>query len=512
VELLPLAQAIRDLRAASPQATEIVAGPGLSPGAVSHYAAPATLTAVAALEAPVGAVVRLASPRPSTRDRAALVRAIGERVLDRYGALVGDSDDEGGGIAWSVYRQFSLRLAEGAPRPNIAIVSVDTLRADHLPVYGYARDTSPRLRRWVEDAKVYERAVATAPETAPSFASLLTGRLPSGHGVRANYHLLDPGNWTLARILGRAGYETAAFVSSFVLTASNSGFEPGFARYDQELDSAESRRKNRPIRLAPSLARSVLQWLDERRRSARPWFLWVHAIDPHGPYEPLEEFRELFDDDRERILPRGDIPDYQWTGSRNFYDYVDAYDAEIRQTDEYLGRILERLDVRDSDRPTIVIFVADHGEGFGEHGYYFKHGESLHQEELHVPLVLKDSANPGGGRHSRPVSLVQVVPTLLERLGIETDLPLDAPPLRADGAEDPLVVSEFRPGVVSVYRHPQKLIVDESSGERSATLYDFARDPLEAEPAPLDGGGEALLAVAVRLLENDPLHSPAGRE
>src|SRR5262249_30074945 len=162
--------------------------------------------------------------------------SIGGRLLERYGIVAGSDNATGKGgllaassLRWSVYRPVSVRVPAVRPRPAIAIISVDTPRAGHLSPSRSDRGTRPPRPAW---ACLYERAVAAAPSTAPSFSSLMTGRLPIAHGVRKNYELLDPGQWTLARLLEKAGYETAAFVSSYVLSAENSGLDLGFGLYD----------------------------------------------------------------------------------------------------------------------------------------------------------------------------------------------------------------------------------------------------------------------------------------
>ena len=216
-----------------------------------------------------------------------------------------------------------------------------------------------------------------------------------------------------------------------MLSAENCGLDLGFDEWDETFDLLELNRRDRPIRLAPALSASVLRWLASRRPDDRPWFLWVHAIDPHGPYTPLPEFADAFRDSAGRELPRGKIPPYQWLGTSLLGRYVDAYDGEILQTDEFLGRIVEAIDALPSPRGTIVVFVADHGEAFGEHGVYCDHGHSLHVEEIHVPLVIEETGRPRAGRVPQLVSTLDVVPTILDRLGIESDLPLDGRPLEA---------------------------------------------------------------------------------
>lgn len=513
---LPLAPALAAMKMCSPELRQILPGPGLTPGLLRHAARSSGLAVVTRPEQPLVGAIGLAAVTPSLSERNEMAARLGDRVLDSYGIVSGD--DDGPAVRWSTFRPLTLRVLRNGSRPNIAIVTVDTLRADHLSVYGYPRQTSPRLLQWSRRALVFDRAMAAAPSTAPSFASLLTGRLPLGHGVRKNYEFLDPGNWTLARLLKRAGYETAAFVSSFVLTAENSGLDLGFDVYDQTFELSERNRKDRPLRLAPALTAALVPWLRNRRPSDAPWFLWVHTIDPHGPYTPLPEYARAFEGGPRRVLPRGVIPDYQWLESVELSDYVNAYDDEILQTDTSLGTILEEIGALDGPRGTLVIFVADHGEAFGEHGLYFQHGQSLHTEEIHVPLIVEDTRAPRTGRVGTPVSAVDIVPTILASLGVDTDLFLDGETLgdressaARESALDPAhetnyVASTWKPGEVMVCRSPWKLMIRGGRTDAAPSyLYNILEDPRETHPLPAASAESGLIQAARSLLARDPL-------
>jgi arylsulfatase A-like enzyme len=489
--------------AAEGGAGELLAGPGLSEGFTAHMARELGMQPSRRSSPGKVALLELAAARGTEPERRALEERLGRRVLESS-ILAGEKDLL---LRFNVYRPVSLAIDEGGPRPNIAIVSVDTLRADALPFYGYERDTAPALGRWSEEALVYERAFAPASKTAPSFASLMTGRLPVDHGLRSNYDLLDPGNWTLARVLREAGYHTAAFVSSFVLTRDNCGLDLGFELYDETLDRVELRREHRPLRLAPELAGAVEAWAEGRREAAGPWLLWIHAIDPHGPYTPLPEFEGSFRSQVVRLLDRESIPDHQWLETEDFSVYRDAYDAEILQTDRSLGELLDTLRALPSPEGLIVVFLSDHGESFGERDVFFQHGQSLHQEQARIPLVVQDSAFPAAGRESRPVSLVDLMPTLLERLAIETDLPLEGLPLGRRVSEAAPVLGGWRPGEAMALRFPWKLhLLRHPDGEEWVEVYDLRTDPGESHPLPPDEERHGdLLAAARGLLDRDPL-------
>ena len=518
LDVLPIAEALGRMKAAAPDVREVLAGPGLTRGVVAHSRGRAYAVVESLSEAHAG-MLAIASDPPHPAERDALASRIGDRVLDRYG-LVGTATP----LRWTTLRPLTLAIDPSGARPNIAIVSIDTLRADHLGVYGYSRATSPFLDRWAKVALVYERAMSAAPATAPSFSSLMTGRLPIAHGVRKNYEFLDPGNWTLPRILARAGYDTAGFISSFVLTRENSGLDLGIVHFDQAFSGREQNREDRPLRLAPELAATVGTWLDSRRTFDKPWFLWVHAIDPHGPYTPLPEFRNAFEGGPTRTVARELIPDYQWLGTEDFSTYVNAYDDEILQTDRSIGTLIAKIESLPSPQGTIVVFTADHGEAFGEHGVYFQHGQSLHKEEIHVPLLVKDSARPRTGRVAAPVSLLDLMPTLLGRLSITVDVPFDGVTLEAR-ERDPegILLANWRPGDVMACRAPWKLIAraghrarkgedGDASPRREILFYDIDADPEESAPvSPRPPAGAALEAAARALANKDPLDAASGR-
>ena len=548
--LSPLPEALAAVLKINPAPSRVIAGPRLSIGSVSHALAAAGMRSTKALALTPGdetaAVDSLGfvgrKPRPSIADRMILRELIGRRVLSTYGVAEGRGDR----VEWSLYAPFHSEDGHPADRPNIAIVSVDTLRADHLPFYGYERDTAPRIASWAKGAMIYENAYAPAPLTAPSLASVMTGQTPFHHGLRSNYDVLDPGCWTLARLLKEAGYETAAFVSSYVLTEENSGLSAGFDLYDQEFDRVEQNRADLPIRLAPSLVRKTLGWVDDPGRMKEPWFLWVHAIDPHGPYTPLPGFKGRFHDrgaarDGEGAIPapsgaldrfiapgrvsRSAIPDYQWLGLTEFASYQDGYDEEILQTDHSLGTLIEHLR-KVQARPTVLVFVADHGEAFGEHGAYFRHGYSLHEEEVRVPLVVElipgdgslagvrpsrpskwGKGFPAGGRERTPVSTVDLVPTLLEMAGISSNLAFDGIPLAERVGTGAAVFSGWRPGEVAAWAGTAKVIL----GNRLKTdpggveWYDLGRDPDERHPSRGVSDDTRLAEAARAVIEGDPL-------
>ncbi|MFQ5416153.1 MAG: sulfatase [Myxococcota bacterium] len=308
------------------------------------------------------------------------------------------------------------------------LVSVDTLRADHLGAYGGTLGLSPRIDALALESLVFDRAYAPTSFTMPSISSLLTGRYPEEIGVLGNRSALAPDIPTLATVLRDHGWATAAVVSNLVLRA-NSGLSEGFDHYDDVLPGREATREwsERIASGTTDAAIDVLEALpaDEDTRL----FLWVHYQDPHGPYTPPDGLREaLLPEQRRRpeglrrLTPaegrgvRGRLPAYQEIdGQREVAFYRAGYAAEVQYLDREFGRLLDALSARGLGDTSLIVFTADHGESLGERDYWFGHGELLTDPLVRVPLMLRI---PGGdaGRRSDLVAQVDLFPTLLHLL------------------------------------------------------------------------------------------------
>jgi arylsulfatase A-like enzyme len=314
--------------------------------------------------------------------------------------------------------------APNASGPAVLLITVDTLRADHLGAYGLGLPASPQIDRLAADGVLFERAVAGSSATAPSHATILTSRFPREHsiGFRNGDTRLD-GVPTIAAAFSNAGYATAAFVSNVVLRRGR-GFETGFDAYD---DAAAEQEVNRGIheRVAAQTTDAALAWL--ANRGGRPFFLWVHYQDPHGPYSPPPDYRSRFHlagRSWKGPLPVladntgiGGIPAYQVLGDlRHPSVYEDRYIDEIFYADASIGRLIEAADRAAGARRAIVLLTADHGESFGEDDQYFVHRMTT-PDIAHVPMLLRA---PGLAPRRCPdlVSHVDVLPTLLELAGI----------------------------------------------------------------------------------------------
>jgi arylsulfatase len=340
---------------------------------------------------------------------------------------------------------FALALAacgSSAPAPRarrVILITCDTLRADRLGCYGYARPTSPHLDEFAREAVVFDNAWSTAPKTTPAVSALLTGRLPDEIGVTGgNRYLLPPAAVTLAELAREAGWHTGAVVSNWVLRDQpkygGAGVQQGFEHFDDRMDLREISRDVYE-RLAPATTDAAIAWLEERRaRGEDRFFFWVHYQDPHGPYRPPAEILARFERPAtaEPELPVGktqrgfgQIPSYQALDSeRRPEPYRARYDAEIAAFDEHFGRLLAWLHDAEWTRDALIVFTADHGESLGEQGYWFCHGENLHAEIVHVPLLVhfpEESSHVHAderGRVARPAGHLDLWPTILEALAV----------------------------------------------------------------------------------------------
>lgn len=317
-------------------------------------------------------------------------------------------------------------------RPNVLLITVDTLRADFLSSYSFQPKTSPNIDALAAQGVVFDRAIATASRTAPSHASIMTSRYTRQHSI--GWHNGDSvlrGSETLAEVFRAAGYATAAFVSNFVLKR-RVGLDLGFDVYDDELPSQDLNRSFFSERIAEQTTARALAWLEALESG--PFFLWVHYMDPHGPYAPPEAYTGRFrlpqTSEEKALSPLEDesgnngIPAYQSLPGLSLpSEYRSRYADEIFYADHWIGKLLQRFDSHPSGRDAIVLFTSDHGESMGENDLYFVHGQMTTPPEAHIPMILRAPGLPAE-RRSDPVSLVDVMPTLLELAGLRPTLPM----------------------------------------------------------------------------------------
>ncbi|MCZ6597984.1 MAG: sulfatase [Planctomycetota bacterium] len=368
-------------------------------------------------------------------------------------------------------RPFEATWKGGEVPPNILFLSVDTLRADHLGIYGYVRPTSPNIDAWAEDAVVFDDAQAAASWTLPGLASVMTSFYSSTHKCWTFASRLDPSFTTLAEILRDHGYDTMA-VTSHVFLARRYGLQQGFVHFDDEFAH--------PVMDPPQAITSErvsdkgIRFLRQKAaaKDGTPWMLWLHYFDPHGVYKPHEGISERF----------------------GLTEEVDLYDGEIAFTDMHVGRVLDTLRELGLEQDTIVVFFSDHGEEFLDHGA-LRHGHTLYGELVRVPLIVK-APGTSPRRVRGLVRTVDVMPTVLELVGLagppddmrDTDGTADiegvslVPLLRGREIEEELVaLAEIKLAEEAsfdcVIQGPWKLIVDSTTGDME--LYAYRQDPRE---------------------------------
>ena len=393
-----------------------------------------------------------------------------------------------------------------APLPlSVVLVSIDTLRADHLGCYGYEPPTSPRVDAFSQEALLFERSIAGAPSTLSSHAVMLTSLIPPHHGASiARSTALAPGHLTLAEILRGHGYATASWNGGIQLDALY-GLDQGFDRYHSA--SREGRPETSahgPLdRLEPAVA-AGLGWIDGLAPGL-PFFLFLHSYEVHHPYTPDPELRALFGRTATRLADEVSVEDLErfnrgeWELEPGDLEHViAAYDAEIRSADRAFGQLVDGLRERGLLDRTVVLLTSDHGEELGEHGVVGWHSHTLFDELLHVPLLVRlPNGRRGGERVPEQVAGLDLAPTILAAVGIEPPpvfegrsvlgLTRGAPPderkvLSARDLREPAHRISLRGGGWKWIRQDRFRRRD---GERrwmeDGQLFDLGRDPGETE-------------------------------
>jgi len=406
------------------------------------------------------------------------------------------------------------RQGSAAPR-NLLLVSIDSLRADHVGCYGYARPTSPTLDRLAAEGVRFAQAQSPTSWTLPSHVSLLSGRSQESHHVLTSFDAIQPDEELLAQVFSRAGYETIGFYSGPHLHPAF-GFNRGFDAY-VSCESEETAKLHGPPawesshgdRTNPLIKERFADWLARRSESRRPFFAFVHMWDVHFDYIPPEPYASMFDPDYKGSLDGRDIIDkgFPLDAPARDVDHLRAlYDGEIRYTDDTLGELLAMLDRAHLLDDTLVVVVADHGEEFLEHGGK-THQRTIFQEVVHVPLIFWARAGlPRGRAIAELVSLEDVAPTVVELLGLPALARADGQSLvtliRGGAMEHAPVFSSLyfdfsnELAFASVRRKQSEIIY---SGESNAwEEYDLEADPAERVPRPVaDEGLRSLLTAQV---------------
>lgn len=369
--------------------------------------------------------------------------------------------------------------APPASAPNVLLITIDTLRADRLGVYGNTRLTSPNIDAFAKESLVFENATSQSPWTLPSMATLFTGLYPSEHkAVEMNFKMEDKYN-TLAEYFKNAGYTTIGITSHFFVN-SKFGFDQGFMIFDESNIKGDSHVSS------PDITETAINLLE--KHGEKPFFLWVHYFDPHFDYLDHESHR--FYKNYDGVIRPGASIDTLRSPERKNYTQediqflFDLYDGEIAFTDEYIGKLLSRVREKGLMKNTLIVLTSDHGEEFMERGW-IGHTNSLYEEQVHVPLILYDPARRAGkGRVSKRVEIRALFSTILKISGIS---PVDdsfykSPDLRSlreNSAEQPVFTETQRyEDLRGVLLGNYKFIYDKKRNHMA--LYDLEKDPNES--------------------------------
>ncbi len=391
--------------------------------------------------------------------------------------------------AGSLEAAAPARPAPDRTLPNVVLITIDTLRADHCSFAGYERDTTPFLAELAEEATVFDAAYATASWTAPSMASIFVSLPPRSHGVvygflrgdgrpTRTHNVLSERFTTIPEVLRARGYRTFG-VTSNAHASMITGFGQGF----DELEEVSWQNAG--------VVNATVRRISERVKGAEPYFLWVHYFDPHAPYYARRPWIRDYADEAKtyRAWAGQTMPDIQ-RGTSRFASVpeerqalVDLYDSEINYADAAVRDLFEKLGI---DRSGLIIVTSDHGEAFLEHGQ-IGHGSTLFDPQSRVPLLLKlPEGHPefGGRRVTAPVSILDVLPTVAEVAGARAPEGVAGRSLlatAADGAPQRPVPMELerRTERIEGVRFGRWKVVRQLEPELPTRMYDLGRDPTE---------------------------------
>jgi arylsulfatase len=394
------------------------------------------------------------------------------------------------GLAVLLLGSASCRQVLPSPSPtrhlNILLLTIDTLRADHLGSYGYKRNTSPEIDALAKQGTLFAKAHTFWPKTRGSFVMIHTGRLPSANGYSDAHHMLLSFNPTLASVLREAGYGTAAVVDN-ANVAAELGYGKGFDTYEQVWLDAQVKTE---MDGAKAITRGGVRFLQGRSKD-RPFFLWLHYVNPHAPYTPPPPYDAAFLDEDARKGPHlrvvsgyhGGIPrPFFVPGERTLGYYVGEYDGEIATVDHEIGEVLEALRRGGEAGETVVLLTSDHGESLGEHDYYFDHGEDLFEPCLAVPLIVFMPGGVAGRRSDVLASTLDIMPTLLDAARIPPSKGLAGESLLGEvlgrrGPSRNRLFAQNDRGLTESWNGRFKLVL--SADRRKEDLYDLESDPSE---------------------------------
>jgi arylsulfatase A-like enzyme len=415
-------------------------------------------------------------------------------------------------LAWTTGCQPNTDSApqpEGPP-PNVLLISIDTLRPDHLGAYGYERETSPRIDRLAAEGALFETAISSSSWTLPAHAALFTGLSDSVHGCDDSNRRLDESRRTLAEVFAERGYQTVGFFAGPFLHPTF-GLAQGFERYvdcssyaeqskqvairDGSLDTADIMDASHTDITNPRVYAQFKHWIEQERSD--PFFMFVHLWDAHFDFVPPPPYDTMFDP-----TYTGDVDGIDFFRNPKVHPHMNArdldhvlalYDGEIAWTDQHVGMILDDLDAKGLLDNTIVALVSDHGEEFFEHGAK-GHRFTLYDEVIRIPMIFWFPKKiPAGLRINNATSIIDVFPTLLELAGsAKTEEPMGRSlvpyfdPTTAATVVDRLAISELNTlgnELASFRSADYKILADSKSGRQR--MYDLRIDRREGLPTPI---------------------------
>ncbi|MDE0887303.1 MAG: sulfatase [Myxococcota bacterium] len=353
---------------------------------------------------------------PESKRRAKLTRAPGLGI--RAGLLVGLSAGLLAGL-------LACDAPGQDPRPNVVLIVLDTTRADILSAYGYPKPTSPNLAKIAEEGVLFRQAMSTDFWTLPAHASLFTGQYPTRHQATSETNRLDDRVTTLAEYLNEAGYRTRAYVSNAWIGAER-GFGQGFETYVETWQSAPGDYESDRAAIA-----GARDWVEARAKKDEPFFLFLNLNSAHMPYSPdvstlVELSPQPMPIERTRKLRRikgmwAHLGGEYALEDLDFEILENLYAAEVAMVDQLVGKLIRTLETSEVLDETLLIVTADHGENLGEHGMV-DHLLSMYDTTIRIPLILRHPGTfPAGEERDELVSLVDLVPTVLEICGLKRD-------------------------------------------------------------------------------------------
>lgn len=402
--------------------------------------------------------------------------------------------------------------SSAAPHPprRVFFITVDTLRADHMSLYGYPRPTTPNLQKLAATGVTFDRAITQWPKTGSSFAAMFTGLYPHTTGLTHKAALRIPAPYlTLPEFFKEQGYRTVGVVSNAVLAASL-GWNTGFDEFKETWGGGEfpdDPKLFRPLAAAPKVNELAVPLLRKHAKDER-LFAWIHYSDPHAPYILPEGEKNPFvgdavyngPGDREiprRLVNRG----YALDGHTDLKFYVAQYDANVLVADRYIQKLLDQMRSLGLLEDSLIVFAADHGEELGEHNSWFEHGPLPYNTTGHVPLFFVMDGLAAGQRIDRPVELIDIYPTLRDAVAPDRQIegleghslwpflrPAKAGPRETDVFRQAFLEAGNRPNLYHSVQEGTWKLVFNSGGKSSRAagsptggfeLYDLSTDPLE---------------------------------